>query len=143
MTFFKIPLVILLACLILLSGCSSKYNTKSTEVFKYQILDDDAKMFTYSLIFVNQSTSGKSDKNKKKEKQTNKKYKRGMGKKVTIEDQMTEELEEGLAQKLVTNGYCRKGYFELARDLKRTIYSIRGECNESATPEDRINFVNK
>ena len=51
-----------------------------------------------------------------------------------------EEAKE-LREKLEENGYCRKGFFELNRTLNKSIYTIHGECNESATAADRKNFI--
>ena len=61
-------------------------------------------------------------------------------KKQKRQDKMAHELKSRLAEKLEENSYCRKGYFELERSLNKTIYTIRGECNESATAADRKSF---
>ena len=61
----------------------------------------------------------------------------------SLERQLTEELETRLVQRFEDNRYCRKGFFELNRTFNRTIYTIHGECSESATPADRKNFINK
>lgn len=149
---------ILLLSLFILSGCSSKNDAKITEVFKSNILDDDAKMFAFSLVFV-YKTAAHGDNKKGNQQKDGKEKRKGKGKNNggerpsqqgsnsssksnKRESQMTEELETRLVEKLKENGYCRKGFFELNRTLNKAIYTIHGECSESATPADRKNFIN-
>ncbi|MCY7296688.1 hypothetical protein [Alteromonas sp. a30] len=53
---------------------------------------------------------------------------------------MMSVLEAGLEQKLESTGFCRTGYIPLGSYVERGIFEIRGECNESATKEDRVIF---
>ena len=155
-TILKNTLVVFLISLFILSGCSSKNDAKITEVFKSNILDDDAKMFAFSLVFV-YKTAAHGDNNKGNQQKQGKEKRKGKNnggerpsqqdsnsssKSNKRESQMTEELETRLVEKLKENGYCRKGFFELNRTLNKSIYTIHGECSESATPADRKNFIN-
>lgn len=150
----------LLLALFLITGCSSKYDVTITEVFRTNILNDDAKMFTFSIVFVNHTDPEKkdnyTDERQKKTRDGNKRggkrgnqtegngrsAKQGAHKRDSLEDLMITELEERLLDKLEENNYCRKGYFELSRTLNKSIYTINGECNESATPSDKKVFKN-
>ncbi len=157
MLLFRTTFVVILLSLLLIAGCSSKHDIKVTEVFRSQIGSDDAKLFTFSIIFVGNPASkiaANDDKNLA-EKPTKSRQNKGRGKKNNTDnnpkkqrsdkkekrqDRMNSELERRLAEKLADNNYCRKGFFELERSLNKTIFTIRGECNDSATAADRQNF---
>lgn len=142
---FPNKIVALLFCSFFICACSSKHDLKITEVFKPEILDNGAKMFTFSLIFVNKSPTEKGrdqPQNKQKQGKGGHSDKQSRQTNNSIENQMTEELEQRLVDRLEENNYCRKGHFELTRTLNKSVYSIRGECSESATAEDRENYVN-
>lgn len=49
---------------------------------------------------------------------------------------------EKLKTKLSETGYCRDSYTEINKYFLRGRSQIRGECNESATEEDRMTFIN-
>ncbi len=49
---------------------------------------------------------------------------------------------EKLKTKLSETGYCRESYTEINKYFVRGRSQIRGECNESATEEDRMTFIN-
>lgn len=157
MVLLKTILFVMLLGLLLIAGCSSKNNIKVTEVFRSQIRSDDAKLFTFSMIFIESPESKiaanddknladkptKSRQNKgrgKKNNTDNNPKKQRSDKKETRQDKLNSELERRLAEKLADNNYCRKGFFELERRLNKTIFTIRGECNDSATAADRKNF---
>lgn len=152
MSTLKTAFILSVLTLLLLTGCSAKYDVKVTEVFRSNILDDDAKMFTYSIIFVNRSSlESKGDDSKGRRSKegrqgrnkggNNRPNKQGGEQKESLESYMTEVLETRLIEKLEDNNYCRKGYFELERTLNKSIYTIQGECSESATSEDRQRFI--
>ncbi len=50
---------------------------------------------------------------------------------------------EKLKTKLSETGYCRESYTEIDNYFVKGRSQIRGECKESATEEDRINFINE
>ena len=147
MTHLKAISLVCLLSLFLITGCSSKYDVNITEVFRSNILANDTKMFTYSIVFVNKSklpnnTDDRQQKDKANKKRGNngKPQQAGSSEREKFQKQLTEELESRLVDKLEENGYCRKGFFELSRTFNKSIYTLNGECNESATPDDRKNF---
>lgn len=50
------------------------------------------------------------------------------------------QLERALTTKLNASGYCREGYILLGRHSGITAQTIRGECRELATTDDREQF---
>ena len=62
--------------------------------------------------------------------------------KSAYESSMKPYFNEMLESKLKKSGYCRDGYIELDSYFGRGQLQIRGECEEGATEEDRIKFVN-
>ncbi|WP_237054733.1 hypothetical protein [Microbulbifer sediminum] len=56
--------------------------------------------------------------------------------------QMSLKLREGVKAKLAETGYCQEGYMELERVVTRGRLSLRGECRDGATDEDRKRFPN-
>ena len=159
MYFLKTPVLIMFLSLILISGCS-RNEMNITDVFRSDIHADGTKLFTFSVIFVRNAASEKpadddrgKDKKRKKNKQgkgrdnknstDNKSKKQPSEKKSKQQDKMTSELESRLAETLADNNYCRAGFFELERSFSKSIFTIKGECNESATTADRDNFPQK
>lgn len=155
MMFLKAIFVVSLLSLFVITGCSSKNDIQIIEVFRSKIGTNDAKLFIFSIVFVSSAeskSSGINDKNpERKHEQT--RQGKNRGKKNNIDnkpnkqqskqkqqDEMIDELETRLADKLAENNYCRAGFFELERSLNRTIFTIHGECNESATAADKKNF---
>lgn len=61
-------------------------------------------------------------------------------------DKMRERMEltllEKLDTKLTETTFCREGYMELARTADRGRMTLRGECREQATDDDRAQFPN-
>ncbi|EKE67766.1 hypothetical protein [Gallaecimonas xiamenensis] len=57
-------------------------------------------------------------------------------------EQGSEQLDERLEDKLLESGFCRTGYMELSRSDSGRFARIAGECNESASAEDRQAFPN-
>ena len=55
---------------------------------------------------------------------------------------MKQYFTDMLESKLKKSGYCRQGYIELDSYFGRGQLQMRGECEEGATEEDRIKFVN-
>jgi len=161
MMLLKITLLVSLLSLLFITGCSSRSDIKITEVFRSSIATNNAKLFTFSIVFV-RSTESKSAEIEERSLEENHKQTRqgkGRGKKSNTENKptqqhpnkkqqqqqqqqnnMIDELETRLADRLADNNYCRKGFFELKRSLNKTIFTIHGECNESATTADNKNF---
>lgn len=57
--------------------------------------------------------------------------------------QLEQMLFEQLDDKMQETGYCREGYMVLSQELGKNILSVKGECHESATSEDRAKFINQ
>lgn len=55
-------------------------------------------------------------------------------------DYVRAAIEDSLEAKIEKTGFCRKGYLPLGHFIERGRFEIRGECNESATKEDRLKF---
>ena len=59
----------------------------------------------------------------------------------TTDNGFKDKIAQKLLAKLIETGYCREGYIELSSSIGRGESSIRGECKEGATEEDRKNFL--
>ena len=133
-----------------LSGCSSnsskRHGGMPTEVFVTHIKPDGSKIFNYSLIkkMPNQGQMGQ-----------------GMGKgggmhggmgggmkggkkpdMSKMKAKMEEKANKKLNLKLAETGYCREGFMELDSFFERGHVTIKGECNETATAQDKKTFPN-
>jgi hypothetical protein len=117
------------------------------EVFVTQIKANGSKIFNYSLIkkMPNQGQMGKGM------GKGGGRHGGGMGggmkggKKPDMSKmkaKMQEKATHKLAKKLSESGYCREGYMELESFFERGHVTIKGECNESATTQDREKFIN-
>jgi hypothetical protein len=51
-------------------------------------------------------------------------------------------LLNALEQALDTSGFCQNGYLLLGRFAGESLYRLRGECKDLATPADRSKFPN-
>lgn len=51
------------------------------------------------------------------------------------------DVESRIELVMVATGYCRDGFFELYREQTFQSFSVRGECREEATEEDRQQFT--
>lgn len=59
------------------------------------------------------------------------------------DEDKTEKVFQLLDMKLAETGYCREGYIEIDTYETEKRINILGECNESATDEDKRQFVNQ
>ena len=57
-------------------------------------------------------------------------------------DRMTEQLYASLNEKLDETGYCQTGYIEIDTHQTEDRLHLLGECNETASELDRIEFPN-
>ena len=146
--------LLLTLSLLTLSACSATKQPKMEEFFHTKIHDDGSKRFTFSLIVI----QGQSDKKDKSQKRANKPSKgsgnRGGNKNGDRENKqgssnkessrtskMTELFEERFQEQMIKNQYCREGYITLDSGFSGAIYTLRGECQENATEEDRKHFL--
>lgn len=150
--------------ILLLAGCAGNPLEKSTdkEAFVTHIKDDGSKMFTYGVSFELQqgqrdranrdvggmlrenSAPGGQNRGRNRGGDTNMVMSGGMrgSRGNSLRDNMLEVMTEKLLLKLANSGYCREGYMQLDEYVDRTSAQIKGECNESATEEDREKFAN-
>ncbi|WP_231125149.1 hypothetical protein [Alteromonas mediterranea] len=57
-------------------------------------------------------------------------------------DRMTEQLYASLEEKLDETGYCQTGYIEIDIHQTEDRLHLLGECNETASELDRLDFPN-
>ncbi|APD91682.1 hypothetical protein BM524_05175 [Alteromonas mediterranea] len=57
-------------------------------------------------------------------------------------DRMTEQLYASLDEKLDETGYCQTGYIEIDTHQTEDRLHLLGECNETASELDRLDFPN-
>ena len=138
-----------------LTACASNQWEPSevNELFVTDIKPGGLKIFNYSLTKTTPQASG-DGKPDGSGKGAGKHGGRGMGGgksgghgsmgggKPDNESDMKQYFNDMLESKLKKSGYCREGYIELDSYFGRGQLQIRGECQEGATEEDRIKFVN-
>ena len=148
-------------CLVLilslfLTACANNQwkSSEVDEVFVTDIKPGGLKIFNYSLTKTTAQISGGGERgggSKGSGKHSGRGGKGGgksagygsMGSgKSANESSMKPYFNEMLESKLKKSGYCRHGYIELDSYFGRGQLQIRGECEEGATEEDRIKFVN-
>jgi len=146
----------LLAIVLLSAGCSNtRKKPEPIEVFDTQISDDGTKVFVYRLEMPKKSETlnkGSRGNGKRGGRGDGTKGGRGSGRSSDREkpmarseqsnNKMDSKLEGGLEKILTDNTYCRDGYYELDRHRTLSDISIRGECRDEATEEDRRKFPN-
>ncbi len=124
---------------LLLQACSSTPPAAGiTEQFTPQILDNGTKMFRYEFsrgdklrpVFAYDQSGGFSD-----------------GRDVYSAEELRKKnqrhLQFAVPRLLEENGYCREGYYTLDTLISYGNGSLRGECKEAATAEDRERFGKK
>ncbi|MDY6977620.1 MAG: hypothetical protein SVW51_15680 [Pseudomonadota bacterium] len=57
-------------------------------------------------------------------------------------ERMTEQLYASLDEKLDETGYCQTGYIEIDTHQTEDRLHLLGECNETASDLDRLDFTN-
>ena len=134
-----------------ITACSSnspkKHGGMPTEVFVTHIKPDGSKVFNYSLI-KKMPSQGQMGKGRGKGGGM---HGGGMGggmkggKKPDMSKmkaKMEEKANKKLNLKLAETGYCREGFMELDSFFERGHVTIKGECNETATAQDKKTFPN-
>jgi len=160
---------VLIFPILFVGACSSTGPVKSQDFFRTQIRDNHSKMFTYTMIVISNKSIANEKNGNGDNAQAKQQHKKGQGKgkgngqgkgkgkgknkqnnpeqslqvskrKKKKNNKMVELLFDGLNERLAINQYCRGGFIELERDIKRTVMTLRGECQESATKADRGQF---
>ncbi len=139
-----------------MTACASNQweHSEVEEVFVTDIKSSGLKIFNYSLTNTTAQASGNGKRggSGKGSGKYSGRGGKGGGKsnghggmssgKSAYESNMKPYFNEMLETKLKSSGYCREGYIELSSYFGRGQLQIRGECEEGATEEDRIKFVN-
>jgi len=143
-----------LFALLTLTACSSKEKPRLEEFFRTEIREDGSKMFAFSLILA-RDTDGERQKNTTSPQPVKREGRRGKGGRgqgtnpklnsdntaSKGQEKLAELFQQRLDIRLETSRYCREGYMELEKSFVGAIYTLRGECNESATEQDRKHFL--
>lgn len=154
-----------------LSACSNKPELNATPLFHSQITQDNGKLFKFYLLMHRgddapneqgnrMAKSAKPEKGNKPKKEGGRSG-RGKGKdngpstdagskeemamqaKNKQQLRLAELLQKALEQEIEDNGYCRRGYRTFEEKITRGMLSIKGECYDSATAQDKKRFVSR
>jgi len=154
----SVKAVLLLTTSFILASCSSTKIPDMKEYFKPDIREDESKMFTFTIITsrpnAQEERSNKPSRSNKQRKGGNEKgaERGGSNKKErgqqnaaksmsnNQKDKLMDVFQQRLDNRIEVSQYCREGYFVLEKDFSGVIYTVRGECNESATARDRENL---
>jgi hypothetical protein len=100
--------------------------------FATTILDDDTKLFTYSVRINRGGPDGLGSQRPPG---------RGEGGEQKQQRRPSARAsQKGVEAMLMQNGYCRDGYVVLEQYEERTKYIVRGECRDAANDQDRARF---
>lgn len=155
-----LALPFLLISLFILSACSNKKPPEPEEFFRTQIRDDASKEFSFSLIFSRNErvvSNKKSSDTPKRERGKGKEHGQGNRKRsddvpsqtssnkkrANMSDKMADIFQQRLYLQMEKSQYCRKGYLTLEKSFIGVVYTLRGECFESATQEEQKQFMPK
>lgn len=150
-------------------ACSSVTKSEMRHFFHTKILDDDSKRFTFTVILMqynyaaNQGNqpANKAEPERGKGPQGGKPnggkngapdHGKPMNDPTSLSnissstqsnnnDKMYTLFQQLLEEQLHETKYCRRGYMELERSFSGAIFTLRGECHESATKRDRNKFL--
>ncbi len=166
------PLALTLLCATLSACSSTPEQPEPQGFLATHIEDDNSKLFVYSLEMPSPEQARRGSKgNGRPGNATGQVYgssSRGMAGGVTVgsgggrraasnhsgtgrgtsrgtsrsQGNINGRLENMLAEELEQSGYCRNGFMELERMTQPPDVFIKGECDESATEEDRNLFPN-
>ncbi len=135
--------VLLAIGLSLLVGCSSAgrsyVKSEMDETLEVEILPNDSKMFTYRLRWPEDRIPNHIRVSRDGSDARRDFYEGG----VNVGRNTRQRLLENTGYVVEKVGYCRDGFFELDRSISRYHLWVRGECKESATPEDQLAFTGK
>lgn len=134
MSRYSLSLVLIL--LLGLVSCVSRLDKLGTAQFASDIQADDSKRFTFTLYLSKRANKLNRDlvSQGRQERQTNH---RGQN------DVIKKNMQDLLKLKFKENQYCRQGYFELDYSYMYNKAELIGECQESATQEDRQKWSTK
>jgi hypothetical protein len=139
--------VLILTSIVACSGPDRKSQAEPFEVFATHILDNGTKLFVFSLEMTqdggpqgekSQGGGGPGGGGGQGGPPQGQGSKGGNSSKGGGQEK---QLDEKLIATLEQTKYCREGYVVLDRNVVEGISSIRGECNDGATEQDRASFI--
>ncbi len=135
-TMLKLPLTPFLCATILLTGCGHYGHSDLGAVnFRTLISTDNSKRFELSV-------APKSQDPMRQLKRRGNAYMDEDSRSVVQQRRTDAYLKYQLEDLLDKNGFCRGGYLMLGRFAGESQIRLRGECKDTATPEDRQRFPN-
>jgi hypothetical protein len=148
---YRFSFLTLLLSLCLTACTSNSGHDKAYDTFTTNIHADGSKRFIVAIVYRggerksnggegnrlvkkgdggNRSGEGKGGKGKSGQKREDKQ-------KSAVNKEKREAIVELLELKIAETGYCRGGYFELSSSQMRNRTEIVGECQESASEDDK------
>ena len=135
---------ILLVSLLGLFACSSQSTQKPklSETFFTEIKSSGAKHFTYTVVdLTGKRESVAAYRQKEVDRGTKSldetRRKRNLK---TVQDKKRKEITPLMEAKIVESGFCQGGYRIINSYFRHNRSEIRGECNDTATNEDKMKF---
>jgi len=122
--------------MLVLTGCGNSRNVQlppANEILIPQISADGSKFFEFQRQYI-YPDQDPTDRLLSREMRSAPRQSQGDLR------QIDEEIQRRLRRAFEITAYCRSGYFELYRDQTREGFSLRGECREDASDEDRRRF---
>jgi len=127
-----------------LLACSGQptQKPKLSETFNTEIKSSGLKQFTYTVVDLSRNRESMAayrqkeiDRGTKSLDQT--REKRNLK---TVQDRKRKEIVPLLEAKIVESGFCQGGYRMTNSYFRQNRSEIKGECNDTATKQDRIKF---
>jgi len=132
-----------LLSILLLTACSTTKEPQIKEYFRTDIRQDNSKVFVFTIIPANTkkeerraSPPSSGGRDKRGRNQQN----RPKAKTDKQSDKLMSLFQEKFENRLEHSQYCREGYFIIEKSFVGSIFTLKGECNESATDSDRERY---
>lgn len=132
----------------ILAGCAAKpdHHQDNSEIFfETKINTDGTKLFAFS---IGMDKGRNSDKAKGKGQRPGgngerpPRGERGQSDNAQVSEKQMDMFYQLLADKLDETQYCREGYIEIDTHETEDRHHLLGECNDSASEMDRLEFPN-
>lgn len=156
------PVTFLLSLLIIIGCSSSKPDLSNIGTLRTHIRDDGTKLFVFTSQRprrtpkqAGENTKGSAEKTgrgqsqrpsqrppqqKSRQPQQTDRTSRRQNNGGRVNNGFREHLLKALDERLEQTGYCREGYLPLGNYIEFGQFEIRGECQETATKQDRVLF---
>ncbi|MBU3021677.1 hypothetical protein [Aestuariibacter sp. A3R04] len=130
-----------------LAGCAHSPPVAPKDIFfDTKIESDSSKVFSISIPLPGKNRSHKSSGQGREKKGNRNRGDMGSGmpnkREADNSDKVYEALLDALDDKLAETGYCTTGYMEVDTHQSDTRFHLLGECNESASAQDKVHFPN-